>query len=427
MPKGAASAPFTSSNLQPSAMPIAPQFIRSNPKLAFFSLLAVAASGFGQTFFIAIFGGALREEFQLSNSWYGASYSAATVLSAVVLLGAGTLVDRWPLRKAATLGVLLLAAGCSTLALANSAWMLIPGFFLLRFAGQGFMTHMGMTTAGRYFTANRGRVIALAALGFPIAEALLPTGGSLMIDSNGWRSVWVIAAAVLFTAVLPALIWLAGDTGNRTTESSDGSDQESSDYTRSQVLRDRGFYCLLPAALMTPFVVTAILFHQTAIADERGWSMAVLAGAFGSYAAGHLLALFFAGGLVDRFGAQRSLPLALCPMIAALALLALCHSTWVPYLYLALIGIAQAGTGTAGSALWPERYGSTHLGAIRSVSQASMVFSTAASPLLLGFLLDRGWDVQALGLLLAGLILAASLLTLLAPMTTKQKPLKVTA
>lgn len=403
-------------------MPPVPAFIRSNPKLAFFSLLAVAASGFGQTFFIAIFGGALRETFELSNSWYGASYSAATLLSAFVLLGAGTLVDRWPLKRVATLGIVLLSAGCLTLAFAQHAWMLLPGFFLLRFAGQGFMTHMGMTTAGRHFTANRGKVIALAALGFPIAEALLPTGGSLMIENSGWRSVWLLAAGVLILAVLPALIWLAGNTGDNSAHSEASTTDSESDFTRAQVLRDRGFYCLLPAALMTPFLVTAVLFHQSAIADERGWSMAVLAGAFGGYATGHLLALFFAGGLVDRFGAQRSLPLALIPMVAALLLLALCEAWWVPYAYLALIGIAQAGTGTAGSALWPERYGSTHLGAIRSVSQASMVLSTAASPLLLGFLLDQGMEVQGVGLLLATIILIACLLAALAPMTQRQRP-----
>ncbi|WP_226665481.1 MFS transporter [Microbulbifer aggregans] len=401
-------------------MPIAPQFIRSNPKLAFFALLAVAASGFGQTFFIAIFGGALREEFQLSNSWYGASYSAATLLSAMVLLGAGTLVDRWTLRKAATLGIILLAAGCLTLACANSAWMLLPGFFLLRFAGQGFMTHIGMTTAGRYFSSNRGKVIALAALGFPIAEALLPTSGSLLIELHGWRIVWFGALALLIGLVLPTLLWLAGNSGKE-VEDSNTAHSESGDFTRAQVLRDPGFYCLLPAALMTPFVVTAVLFHQGAIADARGWSMAMLAGAFGGYATGHLLALLFAGSLVDRFGAQRCLPLALTPMIAALVLLATSQQDWVPYAYLTLIGVAQAGTGTAASALWPERYGSRHLGAIRSVSQAAMVFSTAASPILVGLLLDRGASVGTVGLLLAGLVLGGSVLAATTPLTGRQR------
>ena len=402
-------------------MPLTPAFIRNNPKLAFFSLLAVAASGFGQTFFIAIFGGPIREEFQLSNSWYGATYSGATLLSALALLGAGTLVDRWPLKRVATFGVVLLSAGCATLAFANSAWMLLPGFFLLRFAGQGFMTHIGMTTAGRYFTANRGKVIAMAALGFPIAEALLPTSGSLLIQTSGWRSVWVLALCLLLILVLPGLLWLAGNVGQQSEHADAHSAVDGDDYTRAQVLRDRGFYCLLPAALTTPFVVTAILFHQGAIAAERGWSMSVLAGAFAGYAAGHLLALLFAGSLVDRFGAQRSLQLALTPMIGGLLLLAFCPLPWTPYAYLTLIGIAQAGTGTAGSALWPERYGIRHLGAIRAISQACMVFSTAASPLLLGLLLDRGMDVMGISLLLATTVLAAGLLTITAPSTDRQR------
>ncbi|MFD1215762.1 MFS transporter [Microbulbifer celer] len=402
-------------------MPAVPIFIRNNPKLAFFALVAVAASGFGQTFFIAIFGGALREEFQLSNSAYGASYSAATLLSAFVLLGAGTLVDRWPLKRVAIFGTVLLSAGCLTLALTQSAWMLLPGFFLLRFAGQGFMTHMGMTTAGRYFTADRGKVIALAALGFPIAEALLPTSGSLLIPISGWRSVWIIAVVILLLLVLPTLLWLAGDAGREVKSAATESTDNDRDFTRAQVLRDRGFYCLLPAALMTPFVVTAILFHQGAIAEGRGWSLSVLAGAFGGYAAGHWLALLFAGSLVDRFGAQRSLPLALIPMVAALLLLAFVEQTWVPYAYLSLIGIAQAGTGTAGSALWPERYGSSHLGAIRAVSQSAMVLSTAASPLLAGFLLDRGWSVTDLSLLLVLTVSVSSLLTLSAGRTSYQR------
>lgn len=86
----------------------------------------------------------------------------------------------------------------------------------------------------------------------------------------------------------------------------------------------------------------------------------------------------------------------------------------MPYAYLTLLGITQAGTGTAAGALWPERFGSRHLGAIRSLSQAAMVLSTAISPLLAGFLLDWGLGVTALSGMLAALVLAADLLALMA-------------
>ncbi|WP_308364209.1 MULTISPECIES: hypothetical protein [unclassified Microbulbifer] len=120
-------------------------------------------------------------------------------------------------------------------------------------------------------------------------------------------------------------------------------------------------------------------------------------------------------------GATLASALALMPMIAGLLLLSLRGDGWVPYAYLTLLGITQAGTGTAGGALWPERYGSRHLGAIRSVSQAAMVLATAVSPLVAGVLLDRGISVEALAGLLAALVLLSALLTLLV------RPLSVSA
>lgn len=394
--------------------------IRRNANLAFFALFAVAASGFGQTFFISIFGSALREEFALSHAQYGATYSAATLVSALALLACGGLVDRWPLRRITALVVLLLAAACLVVASAPQALVLLPGFFLLRFAGQGLMTHLGMTTAGRHFSENRGRVIAMAALGFPLAEALLPVAGAQLVEWGGWRSAWYAATALLVLVVLPGLLALADKSAPQQAENNTRAGIEK-DFTRAQVLRDPGFYLLLPAALTTPFVVTAVLFHQGAIGEDRGWPLSLMAGAFGGYAAGHLLMLFFAGGLVDRFGGRRSLPLALLPMFAGLVLLALAEGSWVPYAYLTLLGVAQAGTGTAAGAMWPERYGSRHLGAIRSLSQSAMVVSTAVSPLLAGLLLDRGFGTTALAGLLAALVTGAAALALVAKSIEKEE------
>lgn len=391
-----------------------PAFIRNNANLAFFALIAVAASGFGQTFFISIFGSALRAEFDLTHAQYGASYSGATLASAMALLAFGSLVDRWPLRRIAALVTISLAAACLLMASSTSAWMLLPGFFLLRFAGQGYMTHLGMTAAGRYFSDNRGRVIAFAALGFPLAEALLPASGAWLIHTSGWRSAWYAAAILLLIIVLPGLTLLAGNNAQRFDIASAEKGGQAGDFTRAQVLRDPGFYLLLPAALMTPFVVTAVLFHQGAIGQARDWSPTLLGSAFGGYAAGHLLMLFAAGSLVDRFGARRSLPLALLPMAIGLLLLSASDDLWVPSAYLALLGITQAASGTAASALWPERYGSRHLGAIRSLSQAAMVLSTAISPLLAGLLLDKGINVSALATLLAALVVLTALLALMA-------------
>ena len=195
--------------------------------------------------------------------------------------------------------------------------------------------------------------------------------------------------------------------------SSDQADTDSGqrpDLTRSQVLKDPGFYVLLPAAMAVPFTVTAILFHQSAFAEMHGWSTRQIGLAFTGFAAGHIISLFFGGPLVDRIGAQRSLSYGLIPIFCSMLVLALTDLAWTPNLYLALCGISLGFTGAASGAIWPERYGIRHIGAIRSVAQAIMVFSTALSPILVGVLLDLSITTTGVGLVFAALIFVSAIL-----------------
>jgi len=395
-------------------MNLLPAFIRQQPALALFALLATAGSGFGQTFLIAVFGTLLRDSFALSHSMYGAIYSGVTVCAALVLLRIGGLLDEWPLSRMVTLAVIILAGGCVVIGLAAQAALLAVGFFLIRLGGQGLMSHIGLTTAGRYFYKDRGKIIALAGSGFALAEATLPIAAVALIAVVGWRGSWLVAAAVLLCVLLPLYRKLARH-APLPTSAEQQSASSGSGFRRDQVLRDPGFYMLLPAAIITPFVVTAILFHQAAIAEARGWPLALVASAFAGYAIGHLFALLVTGVLVDRLSARRTLPLSLLPMTAAMLLLANYSASWVPLTYLTLTGMSQGAMSTAGGALWPERYGTRYLGAIRSMAQSVMIVSTAISPVLAGVLLDRGATVATLALLMATLTIMSLLLAAMAP------------
>jgi len=90
--------------------------------------------------------------------------------------------------------------------------------------------------------------------------------------------------------------------------------------------------------------------------------------------------------------------------------LGLTDVAWTPNLYLALCGISLGFIGAAGGAIWPEGYGVRHIGTIRSVAQASMVFSTALSPILAGVLLDADVTTTGIGVLFAVLILLSAIL-----------------
>jgi len=380
-----------------------------------FGVLAMALSGFGQTFFIAVFGGELRAAFGLSHAAYGTLYSLATVTSAMLLLRAGAWVDRWPLARVTGLAVILLAAGCGVIGTAGHVALLALGFLLVRFAGQGLMAHIGLTVAARSFTARRGKAVAITAAGMPLAEAVLPATAVALTGLAGWRISWWLSAAILLALALPLLVNLARRPIPRGTPDANAEHAAGAvrSHTRAEALRDPGFYLLLPAALAAPFVVTAVLFHQVAIAEAQGWSLELVASAFIGFAGGHVLTLMAAGSVVDRIGAHRSLPLAVLPMGAGLACLALASGPWVAFVYLTLTGATVGAVAATSGALWAERYGTRHLGAIRSVAQATMVVSTAIAPVVLGLMLDLGWSVTAIGASLAiATGLAAGLATL---------------
>ncbi|UAW99181.1 MFS transporter [Halopseudomonas nanhaiensis] len=367
--------------------PPLPGFLRENPSLGLFALLCTAGSGFGQTFLVGVFGDALRSSFGLSHSLYGLLYSTATLGAAALLLRFGGLVDRWTLRRVALLAAFVLAAGCLMLGGALHAAMVWAGFFLVRFGGQAMLSHIGMSTAGRYFTQQRGKAVAFAAAGYPLSEALLPMLISLLIVLTSWRWAWLASGLIVLLALLPALLHLsrhathpqAGQTAD--TQAMPGK-------TRAEVLADPCFYLLLPATIAVPFIVTALLFHQAAIAGLKGWPADAFATAFFAYGAGHMISLLVAGPAIDRITAQRMLPLALLPMLAALITLTFAGAGWVPVVFLGLLGLSQGSINATLGALWPERYGIRHIGAIRSVMQAIMVLSTAFAPILLGFMLD---------------------------------------
>ncbi len=399
-----------------------PAFIKSNPGLAFFSFIAVFSSGFGQTFFVSVMGGEIRETFDLTHTTYGSIYSLATLLSALFLFRLGGLADSWTLARITFLALTSLAAGCLLIGTASGVVILGLGFVLIRFGGQGYISHLGITTAARYFPAHKGKAVALAASGIPVAEAMLPAGAVLVMGIMGWRWSWMAGGVVLMVFILPVLLFLSRKTQAPLLDRElIGKAGSKGAFTRSAVLGDPGFYLVLPAAVATPFVVTAILFHQVAIAEIQGWSLQVVATAFSFYASGHLGSLILAGPVVDRLGAGRTLPVSLLPMALGLLILAFFQGSWVAMAYLGLVGITQGFASTAAGSVWVERYGVTHLGAIRSMVQSLMVVSTSMAPVMLGLLLDLGAGISLLAIMMTGAVLGASALSAWAPASVQKK------
>lgn len=380
------------------------------------------ASSFGQTFFISLFAGDIRAAYGLSDGDWGAIYTGATLASAALLFRLGGLADTMRLDRLAVAVLAGYAAAAVGMALSQSVAVLAVLVFALRFCGQGMMSHLAITSMGRWFRAHRGKAVAFAGLGFSAGEALLPALAVALAGIAGWRSAWLAVAAVLALVAAPALAWAlsARRQPRGAAESHDATaGLGGRHWTRSEVLGHWTFWALLPGVLTAPFIGTVIFFQQVHIAAIKGWDLGVMALGFPVYAALTIGASLTGGWLVDRVGAARLLPVYLLPLGAGVAVLAFAGSVEGWFMTLALCGLTQGTAQALWGALWPELYGTRNLGAVRSVATTAMVFSTAIGPGITGVLIDAGIDLseQAPAMALWCLGLSGVLMTVLRRMT----------
>ncbi|WP_417668074.1 MFS transporter [Roseibium sp.] len=375
-------------------------FLRDNARWLAGGIVLTTFSGFGQTFFISLSSGHLREAFDLSHGQFGLLYMIATLGSACVLPWVGKSVDVYPAHKVAVFVVLSLAGFCLVMSSVSSVVMLFVAIFGLRLCGQGMMTHTSMTAMARWFSAQRGRAVSFAALGFPVSESLMPSLFVFLAGVIGWRMGWAVAAIALVAIALPASFLALRKERTPTTADARKDEATVASWTRRQVLHDPVFWIASAGILAPPFINTAILFNQVYLVELRGWTMELFASAFVVMAVAAVLSSLTLGSLIDRFSAKTILPFALVPLTGACFVLAFFHQPWAPFLFMALFGLGNGFTATLSGAFWPEIYGTRHIGAIRSVAFALMVFSSAAGPGLMGILLDLdfAFDHQLIGM-----------------------------
>ena len=364
-------------------------FLRDNLRWLAGGICLTLFSGMGQTYFIALFAGDIRAQFSLSHGEFGGVYMLATLASAISLTWVGRLLDRWRVVSVATLVIICLSLACVLMAWTPSLPMLVLAIYLLRLFGQGMMTHTAMTAMGRWYVAQRGRAVSVAAAGHQLGEGTLPLLIVLLIAALGWRQSWLVAAAVLLLVALPvARITFARDRQPQSDETR--AVQAVRQWTLREVLRDIPFWVMCTGVLAPAFIGTSVFFHQVHIAEIKQWAPTVFPAAFVVMSVCTLVSGLVAGQLIDRFTARRVLPVFLLPQAVACAILASSSAPGSAWVFMALLGLSYGFSSTLFGSIWPEIYGSRHLGAIRSMIHAFMVFASALGPGLTGALIDAG-------------------------------------
>jgi MFS family permease len=386
-------------------------FIIENARWLGAGALLAFLSSFGQTYFISVFAGEIRAAFGLSNGQWGGIYTLGTTASAIVMIWAGGLTDRLRVRALGAAVLVLLALACLLMATVSAAWLLPLVIFALRFAGQGMTSHIAVVAMSRWFIASRGKALSVASLGNTAAEALLPlTFVALMVHFD-WRLLWILAA-VIALAGIPVLIGLL--TRERTPQSWASSEQSAGmlnrHWTRNQTFRHSLFWFMVPALLGPPAFNTAFFFHQVHYAGIKGWAHVDLVALFPAYVALVVVAMMVSGWALDKLGTARLIPWFQVPMVAGFTILAVAETLPVAFFGLFFVALTTGANSVLPNAFWAEFFGTRHIGSIKAMAAAVMVFGTAIGPGITGVLIDLGFGLEVQYLFVAAYFVATTVL-----------------
>jgi sugar phosphate permease len=360
-------------------------------------------SSFGQTFFISIFAGEIRETFGLSHGQWGGIYTLGTAASALVMVWAGGLTDHFRVRTLGPVILVGLALACLAMAFNNSAILLIGVIFALRFTGQGMTSHIAMVAMARWFVATRGRALSVATLGFAAGEAVLPISFVALMTVVDWHLLWVAAAGIALAGVFPLMLMLRRErTPQSMAEENASFGMEGRHWTRGQALRHPLFWFMVPALLGPSAFNTAFFFHQVHFAELKGWAHIELVAYFPFYTAVAIGSMLLSGWALDRLGTPRLMPFYQLPMVAAFLAFAAATEPVMASVGFLFLALTTGANSTLPNAFWAEFYGTRNIGSIKAMAAAVMVFGSAIGPGVTGALIDLGIGLETQFVAVAG-------------------------
>ena len=160
-------------------------------KVVIFGFIFTFFSSFGQSFFLGIFNPSIRNELSITHGQFGSVYASATLLSSFILIWVGKKIDDINISKFAFFVILLLAFSSFFFSRISSIPLLFVAILLMRFSGQGMMSHTATTTISRYFTKSRGKALSTGWFGLSAAEFILPVLMIYLLTITVWQNIWI--------------------------------------------------------------------------------------------------------------------------------------------------------------------------------------------------------------------------------------------
>ena len=112
------------------------------------------------------------------------------------------------------------------------------------------------------------------------------------------------------------------------------------------------------------------------------------------------------------------------PLLFAMIVLFFFNHEITAFVFLGLVGVSNGLANVLGSSTWAEIYGVKHIGSIKALTTAFMVFSTAFGTAIFGLLIDNGYTIENIAFISGAYILISLILLIMIRKTLEPIKLK---
>jgi nitrate/nitrite transporter NarK len=408
--------PYLRGSLRPSAVRI--QIMRSRARMGIergelSGNLRILAGGFIAFCLLHVLNNSystvvalIKEELSLSYTMSGALMSAYFTGYTIGQIPWGTLADRYGPRRVMAASILGTASATVLFGMANSFWQILVTRFLSGLLGAGVFVPGVKLVSAWFSPGSRGTALGVVSVGGSIGLVIASWLTPYTALSMGWRGAMTASGVIGILSSAAILLSLR----DRRVE----AQPEERSLNVSEVVRTRNFWALAWIQMVRLGSNYAfIAWLPLILTEELGLGLVAAGAVFALYNLTGMISNPLGGIISDRFGEKEVLTVSFAVLCVATYLFARASSPLMIYATVLLIGWFINFVRSPNFAIIPKLYGVDNAGRISGVQNTFASLGALVLPLFLGFLKDTTDSYWSGWLILSGVLLSVSLVSLL--------------
>ena len=326
----------------------------------------------------------LERDLGASQTELSSALSLFFIFSTLASIFLGRILDKYSIKGIMTLGGIIFSLGLFCIAMVENTLSLLLIYATLIAVGGPALGNLSITKlVANWFDSKAGMALGIAAIGISFSGVVLPILVDPLIDSIGWRNVYLVFGAAVVFILLPAVRMLVINTPEEIGQKKDNHENQPTSNTSQKLLnisdffKSKIFWIISLTFAFQFFAMGGVLLHLPLHSERIGFSetFSMVGFPIKQYVFAYSLAAFggvagkiLFGYLVDKLNPNK--PVMIMMLMQSLGIFGLTFSG--NFLFFSLFcftfGLGFGGAMVLMSACFLKAFGSVNLGSVRGFS-----------------------------------------------------------